>query len=101
MKTSPSPLNQRHHKFVKRLLYVVLTVASVAQLPALAAKVPGIYYGIATESSEYCNAQVQGAKAVADSVNTKLPSSSASSKGRSSCRIMVRSSRQDVRTAWR
>ncbi|WP_322101936.1 sugar ABC transporter substrate-binding protein [Paraburkholderia sp. J41] len=72
MKTSPSSLKQHHQKLIKRLLYVALAVTGVAQLPAFAAKVPGIYYGIATESSEYCNAQVQGAKAVADSVNTKL-----------------------------
>lgn len=40
MKTSPSSLKPHHHKLIKRLLYVALAVTGVAQLPALAAKVP-------------------------------------------------------------
>lgn len=72
MKFSLPRFNRRRQVAIKRVLSVALVTISVAHLPAVAAKVPGIYYGIATESSEYCNAQVQGAKAVADSVNTKL-----------------------------
>jgi ribose transport system substrate-binding protein len=72
MKTRLSSLYRDHHRSIKRLLYGAFAVTAAVQLPALAAKVPGIYYGVSTESSEYCNAQVQGARAVADSVNIKL-----------------------------
>ncbi|WP_345817436.1 sugar ABC transporter substrate-binding protein (plasmid) [Paraburkholderia sp. PREW-6R] len=50
---------------------VLMAVSSVA-VYATPAKVPGIYFGIGTESSEYWAATVVGAKAVAASVNARL-----------------------------
>ena len=50
-------------------LALILTTAQAAMAET---KTPAIYYGIGSESSEYGNAQVFGAKAVAASVNAKF-----------------------------